>query len=83
MWAAPLVGGWSRRTGAGSGNQISGRVALWIDPELPARLAVGRTVVLVSATNGKTTVVTLLAEALRATGRRVASNADGANLLPG
>jgi UDP-N-acetylmuramyl tripeptide synthase len=51
-------------------------------PDLLARLTAGREVVLVSATNGKTTTTRLIAEALRAAGP-VASNALGANMPAG
>ncbi|MFZ4519621.1 MAG: MurT ligase domain-containing protein [Microthrixaceae bacterium] len=78
-----LASGLSRALGRGNGNQIRGRVALAVDPELPRTLARGRTVVLVSATNGKTATASMLAATLRDTGRSVTTNADGANLLAG
>ena len=58
----------SRAAGRGSGSVIGGRVALKLDPDLLARLAQHLDVVLVSATNGKTTTTRLIAEALRASG---------------
>ena len=58
----------SRAAGKGSGSVIGGRVALKLDPDLLARLAGHLDVVLVSATNGKTTTTRLIAEALRASG---------------
>ncbi|MGP4111840.1 MurT ligase domain-containing protein [Streptomyces sp. 4N509B] len=72
----------SRAAGRGSGSVIGGRVALKLDPELLSRLAAHLDVVLVSATNGKTTTTRLLAEALRA-GGEVVSNALGANMPAG
>ncbi len=72
----------SRAAGRGSGSVIGGRVALKVDPDLLARLAGHLEVVLVSATNGKTTTTRLIAEALRA-GGEVVSNALGANMPAG
>lgn len=82
--AAGRATGWaSRATGRGAGTQISGRVMLAIAPDLLADVAAGRRVVIVSATNGKTTTTRLLAEALRATGSTVVSNHTGANMPAG
>ncbi|MCE7079649.1 MurT ligase domain-containing protein [Streptomyces sp. ST2-7A] len=72
----------SRAAGRGSGSVIGGRVALKVDPDLLGRLAGHLDVVLVSATNGKTTTTRLIAEALRA-GGEVVSNALGANMPAG
>jgi UDP-N-acetylmuramyl tripeptide synthase len=72
----------SRAAGRGSGSVIGGRVALKFDPDLLARLAAHLDVVLVSATNGKTTTTRLIAEALRASAP-VVSNALGANMPAG
>ncbi|MEC4017602.1 Mur ligase family protein [Streptomyces sp. H27-D2] len=72
----------SRAAGRGSGSVIGGKVALRLDPDLLARLAGHLDVILVSATNGKTTTTRLIAEALRASGP-VVSNALGANMPAG
>lgn len=72
----------SRHLGRGQGTVVGGRVALAIAPGLLARLAAGRTVVLVSGTNGKTTTTACVAAALRTLGD-VASNATGSNMLEG
>lgn len=72
----------SRAAGRGSGSVIGGKVALKLDPDLLGRLAQHLDVVLVSATNGKTTTTRLIAEALRAAGP-VVSNALGANMPAG
>jgi UDP-N-acetylmuramyl tripeptide synthase len=72
----------SRAAGKGSGSVIGGRVALKLDPDLLSRLAGHLDVVLVSATNGKTTTTRLIAETLRASGP-VVSNALGANMPAG
>ena len=58
----------SRAAGRGSGSVIGGKVALKLDPDLLGRLAQHLDVILVSATNGKTTTTRLIAEALRASG---------------
>jgi UDP-N-acetylmuramyl tripeptide synthase len=72
----------SRAAGRGSGSVIGGKVALRLEPDLLARLARHLDVILVSATNGKTTTTRLIAEALRASGG-VVSNALGANMPAG
>ncbi len=74
----------SRAAGRGSGSVIGGKVALRLDPDLlQRRLAQHLDVILVSATNGKTTTTRLIAEALRANGEEVVSNALGANMPAG
>ncbi|SEL92195.1 MurT ligase domain-containing protein [Streptacidiphilus jiangxiensis] len=72
----------SRAAGRGSGSVIGGRVALKLDPDLLRQVSAGLDVVLVSATNGKTTTTRLIAEALKAAGP-VVSNALGANMPAG
>ncbi|NMI01663.1 DUF1727 domain-containing protein [Pseudonocardia sp. K10HN5] len=72
----------SRRLGLGQGSIITGRVALLLYPGLLGRLAAGKTVVLVSGTNGKTTTSHLLAAALRSAGP-TAHNLSGANMADG
>lgn len=61
---------------------IGGRVALALAPGLIPELAAGRKVVVVSATNGKTTTTRLISAALRHEGD-VATNAYGANMPAG
>src|SRR5277367_2557311 len=72
----------SRRTGRGDGTVAGGRVAMRLAPGLAERLASSRDVVLVSGTNGKTTTTACVTAALRLRGA-VATNATGANMLPG
>lgn len=72
----------SRVARMGSGSVIGGRASLLVDPHLLARLAAGRRIALVSATNGKTTTTHLLTAAAARHGQ-VASNALGANMGPG
>jgi len=81
---AGRAAGWlSRATGRGAGAQISGRVMLALHPRLLRELAADQRVVLVSATNGKTTTTHFLAAALEAAGERVVTNVTGANLASG
>jgi UDP-N-acetylmuramyl tripeptide synthase len=81
--AGGVVGTLSRVTGRGAGQQISGRVMLKIQPDLLQRLSAGKRIIVVSATNGKTTTTRLLTAILEAQGEPVATNATGANLASG
>jgi len=72
----------SRAAGQGDGSVIGGRLGLLLDQDLLGHLTTGRTVALVSGTNGKTTTTRLTAAALAAIGP-VASNALGANMPTG
>ncbi len=54
--------------GRGWGARAGSRVALRVDPRLARRLAAGRTITLVSGTNGKSTATRMIAEALRSRG---------------
>jgi UDP-N-acetylmuramyl tripeptide synthase len=80
-----LVGGIaavSRLTGRGGGAVIGGRVAMAVDKNALAKLAAGRSLYLVSGTNGKTTTTALLAAALGTAGP-IVHNTTGANLKTG
>lgn len=72
----------SRKLGRGEGSVIGGRVTLAIDPGALRKLAVGREVVLVSGTNGKTTTTSMVAAALGTLGS-VSTNSQGANMFGG
>jgi lipid II isoglutaminyl synthase (glutamine-hydrolysing) len=72
----------SRLTGRGGGAVIGGKVALALDKGALARLAAGRSLFLVSGTNGKTTTTALLAAAMGTAGP-IVHNATGANLKTG
>lgn len=72
----------SRATGRGDGSVIGGRVGLLLEPDLLRTLAADRKLVLVSATNGKTTTTRLITSALGVLGE-VATNAFGANMPAG
>ena len=82
--AARLLGSVSRAVGRGGGTTIPGKVLWKVDPDaidaLAGRLRDG--VVVVSATNGKTTTTAMLAEILGER-RKLAWNRAGANLLSG
>jgi lipid II isoglutaminyl synthase (glutamine-hydrolysing) len=80
---AGAAGTVSRLTGRGDGSVIGGVVGLRVEPDLLRLLAVGRQIVLVTGTNGKTTTTRLITAALSALGQEVASNAFGANMEAG
>lgn len=73
----------SRITRRGSGEQIQGRVIDALCPGALAHLAQGRTIIAVSATNGKTTTTRLIASALEHAHGSVITNALGANQRAG
>jgi UDP-N-acetylmuramyl tripeptide synthase len=70
----------SRLVGRGSGTVAGGRVGLRIAPNLLTSLARGRSTVLVSGTNGKTTTTSMIAVGW---GASVVTNATGSNMPPG
>ncbi len=70
----------SRVSGRGTGTVAGGRVGLKICPELLGRLARGRTVIVVSGTNGKTTTTAMIATGW---GGDVITNATGSNMPAG
>jgi UDP-N-acetylmuramyl tripeptide synthase len=72
----------SRSLGKGEGSVIGGRVTLVLDPDGLENLARGRTVAVVSGTNGKTTTTSMLSAAL-GTLEPVATNLAGANMFGG
>ncbi|NCC76133.1 MAG: DUF1727 domain-containing protein [Clostridia bacterium] len=71
-----------RRLGRGA-TALPGKAALAVDPLLLKRLTAGRTVYLVTGTNGKTTTVRILCSILEALGTPVITNPSGANLDSG
>ena len=80
--AAVLTASASRMANRGGGSFLGGRVALAIAPDLLATLTRGRTVALVSGTNGKTTTARLLTAAMGGP-RLVATSTAGSNLPQG
>ena len=73
----------SRLAGKGDGSVIGGIIGLRLAPDLLSLLAVGRQVVLVTGTNGKTTTTKLITAALAPLGGEIASNIYGANMEAG
>ena len=82
--AARLVGRLSRAAGRGGGTTLPGKLVWKLDPTAVDALAerLDQGVVLVSATNGKTTT-TAMASSILAPTRRLAWNNSGANLASG
>ena len=80
--AARLAAWLSQVLRGGSGLVIGGRVLLTAAPAAPAALAAGRSITLVSGTNGKTTTTALLTAAFGGTGT-VGANRGGANTSAG
>ena len=72
----------SRRLGKGRGAQVGGKLAYRLWPRTLDDLARGRSTLLVSATNGKSTTATLAAAAIGSLGP-TAFNATGANMEEG
>ena len=72
----------SRVSGKGSGGMIGGRVASKIDSGILPKLARGKTSVIVTGTNGKSTTTKMINAAL-ATRGAVAWNSNGDNMLDG
>ena len=80
--AGRFAAGVSRRLGVGGGSVIAGRVAFAVSPRVLSRLASGRTSIVVTGTNGKTTTSHFVAAALSGRGP-VAHNAAGSNMPDG
>ena len=70
------------RLAGGGGGIIGGRVTLALDPSALTKLCKGRTVALVTGTNGKTTTTLMLAKAMSVLAP-VATNHTGANMPDG
>lgn len=77
-----LAGRLSQALGKGSGSMIGGRVALRVDPRVLHAVGGDRRSVLVTGTNGKSTVTALVAAAI-SPGGEVVSNTTGANMTDG
>ena len=65
------------------GTAMPGRWALKLDPALPAELARGLEILLITGTNGKTTTARICETACADAGSDVLANRSGANLLSG
>ena len=68
---------------AGRGGSLPGSLALKLDPAFLSRFEMPPVTVLVTGTNGKTTTMNLIAEALKANGLSVICNHRGDNLNVG
>jgi UDP-N-acetylmuramyl tripeptide synthase len=79
-WAVRTVNKVSRSTGRGSGTVVGGRVGIKIAPDLVSSLSRGRTVILVSGTNGKTTTTSMI---VAGWGGDVTTNETGSNMPAG
>lgn len=82
IWAGKLAAGALRVLGR-AGTHVPGIVARKVHPGIIGAIRHPARVVVVTGTNGKTTVSNLLAEALEGEGLRVASNRNGSNLAAG
>lgn len=85
VWAGKLVSSLSRLLGLGAGSTYPGKIIRHIDPQALAKLAsrFSHGTVMISGTNGKTTTSNMIAHILKKTGRRIAHNRAGANLITG
>ena len=82
IWAVKLAALAIKALGR-AGTHVPGLIARKLHPEIIRAIRHPARVVVVTGTNGKTTVSNLLAEALDAQGLRVASNRSGSNLAAG
>ncbi|MDX1885864.1 Mur ligase family protein [Mycolicibacterium sp. 120270] len=81
--AAGSAARWSSRvTGRGAGAMIGGLVSMTLDKSILRQLGEGRSTVIVTGTNGKSTTTRMTAAALGTRGP-VATNAEGANMDAG
>jgi UDP-N-acetylmuramyl tripeptide synthase len=75
----------SRRLGFGAGATWPGEIALKLSPRIlnALSLQVGKGILLVAGTNGKTTTARMIQEIVASTGDTVVHNHSGANLVNG
>ncbi len=79
---ARLISQTSKKLKLGAGGTWPGEIALKIDPQILAKIA-PQNVILVAGTNGKTTTTLMIKTILENVGKKVVTNASGANLLNG
>lgn len=65
------------------GTAKPGEIALKLCPDLPARLAKGLRIIVITGTNGKTTTARIVEQGLTDAGIGCAANRSGANLMSG
>ena len=82
IWAAKAAATGLRLLGR-AGTHVPGLIARRLHPGIIGALRHPARVVVVTGTNGKTTVSNLLTEALEAEGLRVATNRNGSNIAAG
>jgi Zn ribbon nucleic-acid-binding protein len=82
VWVAKLASLAIRASGRPA-THLPGVIARKLNPHIIGAVRHPARVVVVTGTNGKTTVANLLAEALEAEGLRVASNRSGSNIAAG
>ena len=82
IWAAKAAATGLRLLGR-AGTHVPGLIARKLHPGIIGALRHPTRVVVVTGTNGKTTVSNLLTEALEAEGLRVATNRNGSNIAAG
>ena len=83
IFISKVVAMLSRRFSIGSGEQIAGRVMLAICPGAIAIASKDKEIIVISATNGKTSITRLIAQAIKEQYGTVISNALGANQKAG
>ena len=66
-----------------NGSHTPGAIAMKLCPNFLGLAPRAKLVICVTGTNGKTSVTNMLSDALEATGRTVASNRAGSNIVPG
>jgi lipid II isoglutaminyl synthase (glutamine-hydrolysing) len=82
LWAAKLAAPGLRLLGR-AGTHVPGLIARRLHPGIIGAIRHPARVVVVTGTNGKTTVSNLLVDALEAEGLRVATNRNGSNIAAG
>lgn len=74
---------WAVRKLGRGGTDMPGRLAMKIDPNILKTLSKDMTVIVVTGTNGKTTVCRMIEQGLKEAGVNYVANRSGANLMGG
>ncbi len=67
----------------GKGSSLPGAIALKLCPNILSRLTLPESVIAVTGSNGKTSTVEMIANVLRASGKKVVWNKEGSNQIEG
>ncbi len=67
----------------GRGSSLPGEIALKICPDILKRIALPKTIIAVTGSNGKTSTVEMIAHVLRSAGKSFAYNKEGSNQIEG